>query len=133
MAGITILDNEYVTLWYLPDKKIIHHQFHKFMHGQAFRDALNAGTNAMKKYGAQKWLSDDRQNSALPKVDIEWATTEWFARSVLAGWKYWALVLPKDIIGQMNMNRGAKYNTDRGIIVAKFDNLDEAMTWLEKQ
>ena len=133
MSPITILDNEYVTLWYHPDKQIIHHQFHKFMHGQAFRDALNAGTEAMKKYGAHKWLSDDRENSALPRVDTEWAHTEWFARTVLAGWKYWALALPEKIIGQMNMNREAKYYEDRGIITAKFATPDEAMAWLEKQ
>ena len=67
MSLITILDNEYVTLWYHPDKQIIHHQFHKFLYGQAFRDAMNAGTEAMKKYGAHKWLSDDRKNSASKK------------------------------------------------------------------
>ncbi len=133
MTSITILDNEYVTLWYHPDKKMIHHQFHKFMHGQAFRDALNAGTDAMKKYGAHKWLSDDRKNSALSKNDLEWAHTQWFPRTVLSGWKYWAIVLPEDIIGQMNMNREAKINSEKGIITAQFDNPDEAMAWLEKQ
>ena len=133
MSSITILNNEHVTVWYHPDKKIIHHQFHKFMHGQEFRDALNAGTEAMKKYGAHKWLSDDRQNSALPRVDNEWAHTEWFPRTVLAGWKYWALVLPEKIIGQMNMNREAKIYSEQGIITAKFENPDEAMAWLEKQ
>ena len=133
MPSIIILDNEFVTIWYHLNKKIIHHQFHKFMHGQAFREALTAGTDAMKKYGAHKWLSDDRQNSALPRVDLEWAHTKWFPRTVLAGWKYWAIVLPEKIIGQMNMNREAKINSEKGIITAKFDNPDEAMAWLEKQ
>ncbi len=133
MSPITILDNEYVTLWYHSDTRIIHHQFHKFIHGQPLRDALMAGTEAMKKYGAEKWLSDDRNNSALPRVDIEWAHTEWFERTVLAGWKYWAIVQPEKIIGQMNMNREAKTYSEKGIITAKFDNPDEAMDWLKKQ
>ena len=133
MSLITILDNEYVTLWYHPDKQIIHHQFHKFLYGQAFRDAMNAGTEAMKKYGVHKWLSDDRKNSALPKNDLEWGRTEWFPRTVLSGWKYWAIVLPENIFGQMNMEREAKVNSEKGIITKKFSDLDEAMAWLEKQ
>lgn len=133
MSSITILDNEYVTLWYHSDKKIIHHQFHKFLYGQAFREALNAGTEAMRKHNAHKWLSDDRKNSALPKDDLEWGRTEWFPRTVLAGWKYWAIVLPENIFGQMNMEREAQVNSEKGIITAKFDNPDEAMAWLEKQ
>ena len=31
MSKITILDNEYVTLWYHPDHGIVHHQFHKYI------------------------------------------------------------------------------------------------------
>ena len=130
---ITVWDNEYVTVWCSPDKKIIHHEFHKFLYGQKFRDALNAGTEAMKKYGAQKWLSDDRQNSALREADLDWARSTWFPRTQRAGWKYWAVVLPENVLGQLNMEREVKHNAERGIITQMFNDPQEAMKWLEMQ
>jgi hypothetical protein len=133
MSKMTIIDNEFVTLWYYPEKKIVHHQFHKFLYGQAFRDALNAGVELLQKYGAQKWLSDDRKNSALPKEDVEWAETDWFPRTKKAGWKYWALVLPEQVIGQMNMKRFVRDYSEQGVTVQVFSDPAEAMIWLEKQ
>jgi len=62
---------------YYPDKKIIHHEMHKYTHGQIFRDALMAGLEAMKKYRAQKWLSDDRNNPALDTADTDWNMAHW--------------------------------------------------------
>ncbi len=133
LAKITIIDNEFVTLWYYPDKKIVHHQFHKFLHAQPFRDALNGGVKTLQKYGATKWLSDDRKNCALPKSDLEWAHTDWFPRTQAAGWKYWALVQPENIIGQLNMEREVKINSERGVVTKVFSDPAEAMAWLEKQ
>jgi hypothetical protein len=133
MSKMIIIDNEFVTLWYYPEKKIVHHQFHKFLYGQAFRDDLNAGTELLQKYGAQKWLSDDRKNSALPKEDVEWAETDWFPRTKKAGWKYWALVLPEQVIGQMNMKRFIRDYSAQGLTVQVFSDPEAAMSWLEKQ
>jgi hypothetical protein len=43
MSTMTMLDNEYVTVWYHPETKIVHHKFHKFIYGDNFRAALNKG------------------------------------------------------------------------------------------
>ena len=133
MAKITIFENDYVTLWYYPEKRIVHHQFHKFLHGDPFREALTEGTNTLKQYGAHKWLSDDRQNSALLAEDQEWSDTVWFPKTKAAGWKYWAIILPTKVVGQLNMKRIAKKRTEQGVITKFFDELDEAMAWLEQQ
>lgn len=130
---ITIVDNEFVTVWYHPDKRIVHHQFHKFMYGETLRDALNAGTEAMQKYNAHKWLSDDRKNSAIPKDDQDWGNTDWFPRTKAAGWKYWAIVQPENVIGQLNIKRIAQNYTEQGVVTRFFSDPDEAMTWLESQ
>ncbi|MBN2316531.1 MAG: hypothetical protein JXM79_21565 [Sedimentisphaerales bacterium] len=133
MDKMTIIDNEFVAMWYYPDKKIIHHVFHQFLHGQAFRDALNTGVEIFKKYGAHKWLSDDRKNSALPKEDVDWAQTDWFPRVMKAGWKFWAVVMPEQAIGKMNMNRFIKTYSDQGLTAQVFSDPDDALAWLEKQ
>jgi hypothetical protein len=31
MAKETYLDNEFITIWYYPDKGIVHHEWHKFL------------------------------------------------------------------------------------------------------
>ena len=50
MDKITILETEYATLWYHPDTKIVHHQFHKFIYGQQFRDVLEKGLEVFQQY-----------------------------------------------------------------------------------
>jgi hypothetical protein len=127
----TILDTEYATVWYYPKSKIVRHQFHKFIHGQAFRDVLEKGLEVFNKHGAQKWLSDDRKNSALPSEDLIWSTTEWSPRAMAGGWKYWAIIMPDKVAGQMNMNRILKQYIDSGLVVQVFEDPEEAMRWLE--
>ena len=48
MNKITISDTEYATLWYHSDAKIVHHQFHKFIHGDEFRQVLEKGLEIFK-------------------------------------------------------------------------------------
>jgi hypothetical protein len=132
-SSILILDNESATLWIYPDKRMVHHQFHKFMYGKAFREVLDAGAEAMKKYGANKWLSDDRQNSALPTKDVDWANNDWLPRVRAAGWKHWAIVLPDNILGQLNMQKVAQAPAGRGVATKLFSDPNQAMAWLESQ
>ena len=127
----TILDNEYATLLYHPETKIVHHQFHKPVSGQSFREVLEKGAEACEEHGAIKWISDDRANSAIPPEDGHWAENIWVPRVLAVGWKYWAIVMPAKIIGQMNMQRFIKTYGDQGVTVQIFSDLDEAMRWLE--
>ena len=130
---IRVFDSESVTVWYHPDTKIVHQQFHRFVYGRAFRDALNAGAEAMQTYGAQKWLSDDRQNGPLGHRDLEWAEGDWFPRVQAAGWKYWAIVPPQAGHGQVRTQETAQAPTERGVTTKLFSNPREAMAWLERQ
>ena len=132
-SPITVLDNEFATVWYHSEDKIVHHQFHKFIYGQAFRDVLTRGAEIFEQYGATKWLSDDRNNSALHPDDSDWAVHTWNPRVVQAGWKYWAVVMPEKAIGQMNLKRFVKLYSDMGITVRVFSNPEEALMWLKSQ
>ena len=127
----TILETDYATLWYYPDTKIVHHQFHKFIHGEKFREVLEKGLEVFRERGASKWLSDDRKNSALPQADAEWGLGDWNPRVFKEGWKYWAVVMPDKVAGQMNLNRLMKENIDLGLTVKAFEDPEEAMAWLE--
>ena len=131
MSRTTILDTEYATLWFYPESKIVRHVFHKFIYGEEFRQVLERGLEIFKQHGAQKWLSDDRNNSALPTADLMWGLDEWSPRVFELGWKYWAIVMPDKVAGQMNMNRIMKRYIDQGLTIQVFENADEALTWLE--
>jgi hypothetical protein len=127
------MDGERASIWYYPEKKIIHHQIRAFVHGEEFRGILKNGLEAFKKYGACKWLSDDRGNSAVTTEDTEWATAEWAPKVIAAGWKYWAVVMPENVIGQMNIRRWIKMYADKGVTVQVFTTPGEALAWLERR
>jgi hypothetical protein len=132
MSDIKIIDNEFASLVYHPETKIVHHTFHKPIGGSKFREVLNSGAETLKKYGAMKWLSDDRGNSALSPEDTEWSKTDWFPRSFQAGWKYWALVVPEDILARMNLKEFVDSYVEQGLCVMVFSKPEDAMKWLSK-
>ena len=133
MSAITVYENEQVTVWYHPDQKIIHHQMHQYTHGQAFRDALLAGLEAMKKYQADKWLSDDRLNIVLNPEDQQWSEGVWRPLAIAAGWKYWAIVQPEHLFAKLRMEKLAEVNSQLGVTVQFFSDPEEAMKWLESR
>jgi hypothetical protein len=131
MTEITVIHTEYATLLYHPDAKIVHHTFHKPISGQEFRNVLDSGTKMMQEYGATKWLSDDRKNSVLTPEDTQWSFTDWFPRTLQAGWKYWALVVPQDdIIARMNFKEFIDSCFEQGLRLMVCSNPQEAMEWL---
>ena len=133
MPAQTIAQNATYTLWYHPEKKIVHHQIHKFIAGPPYRDQLLAGTDLMKKYQATNWLSDDRGNYAQKQDDLEWSETEWAPVTAQAGWKFWAIVQPDKILAQVAMQRLTDKYAKLGVTAKVFSDPISAMTWLEKQ
>ena len=133
MEKKVILDNEFMTLWYHPDKKIIHHEFHKFTQGETLRDCLSAGAEQMEFKGAQKWLSDDRKNTVVGEDDMKWTSTVWRPRVIKAGWKYWALVLPEKVLGERSMKRLADDMRGFGVEVYLCNDSDQGLKWLKSQ
>ncbi len=132
MPTMKIISDENISMWYYPESKILHHQIHRFFCGKPFRDALDKGVEVFKKYGVQKWLSDDRRIPALSKEDLEWSHTDWFPRVLKAGWKYWALVMPEKVVGQLTLKKLVEDYGKQGLTVRLFTSPDEAKVWLER-
>ena len=131
MTAVIIEDNDFATLWYYPDKKIIYHKFKKFIHGEVFHEFLLKGTVIMKENQATKWLSDDQLNPVLRQDDIAWGDENWVPQTLEAGWKYWAIVQPKSMIATLNMKKLAKKYEAFDLITKFFATSEEAMEWLE--
>ena len=128
-----LFDSEFATVWVDPVKKIIRHKFKKFMFGEGFREVMLKAADAFAEYKCTKWLSDDRENSSLKSEDRDWAYKVWGPKVIKAGWKHWAIVLPKKIFGEVDMTKISKQYTELGINVELFQDTDQAMNWLEKQ
>ena len=133
MAAITLIDNPFVTLWYHPDKKIVHSQIHKFITGKEFREFLMAGKDVLIKNQAKKWLSDDRSNTVLKKEDVDWGNLNWLPVCVQHGWKYWAIVEPRQVLAQSRLEQLVDQFAALGVTSKFFTNDGEAMRWLESQ
>jgi hypothetical protein len=135
MSKIVLMDNEYITIECPPDKKLIAHVIHKPMGEeqiQLLKDALNAGTAALGEYRATKWLSDDRKNGPLPPEMVHWGNTDWNPRTMQAGWKYWAVVVPQEIAAAGTLRPVIEMLYDLGLRMRVFTNIEEATAWLDE-
>lgn len=131
---VTLLDNEYASLWYYPDDHIIHHQFHQPIADDAFRSVLMAGLELMREEGVHKWLSDDRNNSILSAEDSAWSQDYWLPRALEAGWKYWAVLPPRKARGRINMERLMEFvGLGTRVEIQLFSDPDAAWQWLKDQ
>jgi hypothetical protein len=133
MPPITILDTPQITIRCYPETKIVHHQMHGYCHGKDFRDALMAGVDAMRRYGADKWLSDDRELPVLDSDDREWGEEFWAPEVLKAGWRYWAIVQPARALARVRMEERGGAFAKRGVTVKYFTEPDEALRWLQSQ
>lgn len=128
-----LLENDHIALWYYPELKIVHHEMVATPSSAEFRELLSTGADALERFRAIKWMSDDRGNTLLRPDDEVWADSEWLPRVLGAGFKYWAIVLPAGAIGKLNMRRLANQHASRGI-VSRIETLPRpAFDWLRAQ
>lgn len=134
MPNVTIYNSEYITVEYWPDHKLIYHTVHQPMSGQLsmFKEALNAGTAALQKYKVHKWLSDDRKNDALTPEGNEWSFSDWQPRTLKAGWKYWALVVPQNLAAAGTLTPVIETLYALGLRMMVFTTVEDAVAWLDK-
>ncbi len=132
MGEITIIDNEYVTMKYLEDKKALYHVVHKPIGGQPLRDMLMTGLEAIQRYGVKKWLSDDRLNGPMSEEDRAWGEANVNSRAAEVGWKYWALVVPQQIVAAGSMVPIIEANFEKGMRMMVFSTPEEGFAWLDQ-
>jgi hypothetical protein len=130
MNKIALLGNEYVKLWYHPEPKIIHHEILNSPPSAIFREMLTKGAECLEQHGATKWLSDDSRNKLVQPEDNVWGDTVWAPRVIKAGFKFWAIVLPKQALGHLQMQRFCREYRARGVVVELFEKTDAALKWL---
>jgi len=131
MEKVTILDDRSASLWYHPDKGVVHHKLHAFPASGVFRRLLEASAELVEKHQATKYLSDDRDNLVVDPEDIKWAEQNWYPRVVKAGLKHWALVMPSSIVGTLQAKGIVENRRRQGLDVESFEDVEAAMAWLD--
>ncbi len=134
MSIIQIYSSDYITVQYNPDHKLIQHTVHQPIGiGQIdiLKDALNAGTDALIRYGVTKWLSDDRKNGPLPEEMVAWGKQDWNPRTINAGWKYWANVVPQDLYAAGSLTPLIETLHTYGLWMQVFTTVEAALAWLD--
>ena len=69
----------------------------------------------------------------LKAEDATWALEDWAPRVIAAGWRFWGVVMPEKVLGQMNMKRWIATYEEKGVTVSAFAEPLSAMSWLEQQ
>ncbi len=131
MSRRLVLENEFAHVWFHPEARIVHHQVHKFIWGEAYQQMLNDGLDALVCEGATKWLSENRDDTVHSRADTEWVVRDWIPRARKAGWKYWAVVPPANVIGQMNIERLLGEAQRVGVVGRIFSEIGPAFIWLD--
>lgn len=135
MPNISVFNSEYITVEYLPDKQMIYHVVHKPVaeNLKIFQAALDAGTKALQQYRVAKWLSDDRKNGPLPPEQYEWLeSTKWSLRTIQFGWKYWANVVPENLVAAGTLTPLIDELYQHGLRMNVFASMEAAQKWLDE-
>lgn len=133
MDKIEVINEDYMSLWFHPASKIVHHKIRKGLPKGEFQRLLGTGAEYMEKNMATKWLSDDSDLVALAKEDNKWGDDVWAPRVIKAGFKYWAVVMPKSALGSLMLKRFVNEYRERGVTVEAFDSVDDAIAWLDSK
>ncbi|MFN8528429.1 MAG: hypothetical protein U0670_07450 [Anaerolineae bacterium] len=130
MQPQVLIDNEFITLRYLPDEKIVHHTIHKPIDYNTLGAAMELGLKVLQENGASKWLSDDRLNGPVVMEDTE-INRDWGKRMVAAGWRYWANIVPEEIVAADSLVPIIETFYEIGLRMMVFTNADDALAWLK--
>jgi hypothetical protein len=129
----TIISKPRMSLYYHPIEKIVHHEMHQYPGLELLQEVLMRGLELLQTHGACKWLSDDRRGGVVPRSHHEWGDKVWSPQACAAGWQYWALVLPNNVLQTANMNRLLPLYTAKGVIAQIFSDPEEGFAWLRQQ
>ena len=129
---LTILDDDYGTLWCHVAEGIVHHRIKRWQEkpGEELQRLLQAGLEQFRLHHCTGWLSDDRHFGKMRPDTEAWAQTVWRPQMIKAGWKRWAIVLPERTISQLSLQRFADDYRRIGIDVSLFVHADDAFEWL---
>jgi len=107
--------------------------FKGFLTTQEFVDIAEQGHSLRLSNNSKKQLNDIEDMAVLTQDVQKYLKEKWFPKAVETGLKFFAFVVPKNVLGKMSM-KGANTEADKtGIEIQYFDNLPAAKKWLKSK
>jgi|GEM_PF-6214684 len=127
MSNIIIASNPIVTTEYHTDKNLLYQTIHQpaRLHSELFRESLNEGLKALKKYRVCKWLTADNSRDNRTSEILEWIENEWAQQAIQAGCKYRANVVRR------NNSAPGTVSSIPGLQMREFTHQVDALNWLD--
>jgi hypothetical protein len=121
------------SVWLYPGRKVVHHQIHQPLSTAQLRSLLDDVARCLIDHRATKWLADDRNLGELDAALLPWIEQDMVPRTMNAGWRHWALILPQLPGAARIMQDVAATLAISGLTVFAFNDLAAANAWLDSQ
>ncbi|WP_299454863.1 hypothetical protein [uncultured Microscilla sp.] len=130
----TYLKNEFITIHYSTEQKIIQLTWLGFIDSTALRQGLNIALNLAKQNKLNLWIMDQRLRRVLRSEDATWIINDWFPRFYKINPKSKiAILLPEDTFGEYNTRKNVKEIESRHqqmMPYKYFSTIKQALYWL---
>jgi hypothetical protein len=102
-----------------------------YMSGADYRAVLLRLLEVLERKRACRMLFDMRNMPVMSPDDQAWVQAEWMPKSLKAGLKYSAVVIPERALSRLTLRHIAKDASNIERERAYFETLDEASAWLK--
>jgi hypothetical protein len=126
-------DNQFATVRWDEPLGAVLFSWKQFADGDDFRSPISAGVDLLAKKKGRKWLGDLRNLGPVALDDQKWSAEVWFTRATALGMAYLALVSPRKVVAQMSVKTILNKVQGRDLVIAHFDELEDAARWLGAQ
>lgn len=129
-----IYDHPACKIYEPADNVYIHTEWLGFSSSAAFREIFEKILSLVKEKQVSKVLFEGSKSKLASPDDQKWLIEDWTPRAVVAGYKYYSVVLPKDVFGQFSSKIVIQQTDSQNpIFSATTDNVEEAIAWLIAQ
>lgn len=101
-----------------------------YIDGEELRAGMEAGLELLVSKKSSKWIADMRFRRAIPEADALWIAQDWTPRSVEAGLRHAAIVVPSSVLGKMGLKSVVQKMGPKSYEFKYFDSVEEARAWL---
>jgi hypothetical protein len=107
-------------------------QWRGFHSGQKYRQGLEKAIEIIKEQQISNYLVDLTGSKLISLDDQNWTAQDWTPRAYAAGLRKTAIIVPKDVLVQMSVQRVDRM-LDAPVQTAYFDNEADAVKWLKQK
>ncbi len=126
----TLVKEKYIEINVDHSAQIIELKWNGFVKSKNYREALDKAIEIAKEHSLNKWLTDATNVKVVSISDQEWVMNDWFPRALEAGYKYQALIIPRDEFGKTSSNELISEVDGKSVIAKNFMDYNTALEWL---